>query len=94
VFEWDIKKARINFNKHNLSFEEACSVFFDPRALDGADITHSKSEPRFIRIGQTISTAVIVVVYTWRIKNEVQKIRIISARKASKKERESYFKED
>jgi len=91
VFEWDSKKAASNASKHQVSFEEASTVFFDSKALDGPDLTHSDKEPRFLRIGISIVGSVLVVAYTIRrTDDEITKIRIISARKANKKERKAY----
>jgi uncharacterized DUF497 family protein len=91
MFEWDSKKASVNLFKHKISFEEASSVFFDSKALDGPDHKHSDKEPRFLRIGISVLGIVLVVSYTIRRKyNEINQIRIISARKANKKEKEIY----
>lgn len=91
MFEWDHKKATLNLQKHGISFEETSSVFFDPEALDGPDLKHSEEEPRFLRIGISVLGKVLVASYTIRRKyNEISQIRIISARKANKKEKQAY----
>ena len=91
MFEWDPRKAKSNAGKHRVSFEEASTVFFDPRALDGPDPAHSLVEPRFLRIGLGIPGTILVVAYTVRrTEDGVSKIRIISARRANKKERQAY----
>ena len=91
MFEWDPKKAKSNFLKHGITFEQASTVFFDPNALDGLDIEHSKHEPRYLRLGWSLDRNTLTVAYTVRkVTDGTTKIRIISARKASKKERKTY----
>jgi uncharacterized DUF497 family protein len=90
-FEWDAQKADINKEKHDISFEEACTVFADPISLTIHDPLHSEFEDRFIIIGFSHKNRLLVVIHSER----GDKIRIISARKATKKERiyyESYEK--
>ena len=89
IFEWDENKAKINFQRHGISFEEAELAFNDDNAVDGLDESHSKNETRFNLIGLT-ERGLIFVVYTEREENI---IRIISARKATKFEEEIYVKE-
>jgi uncharacterized DUF497 family protein len=86
IFEWDAAKARANFRKHGITFEEATTIFGDPRAIT---ITSPKpsEEIRFVTMGRAESGAlVVVVVHTDR--ND--RIRIISARPASRAERRQY----
>ena len=85
-FEWDNNKAKSNFNKHGISFEEAVTVFADPYLLFTEDSSHSDREEREWAIGETENGSVLVIIFTMR----EQKIRIISARKATKKERKRY----
>jgi len=85
-FEWDKKKAESNFLKHGITFEEAVTVFADPYLLFTEDHQHSDYEEREWAIGESENGSVLVVVFTMRI----NKIRIISARKATKKERKEY----
>lgn len=85
-FEWDFKKAKSNLNKHGVSFEEASTVFRDPLSLTIEDPLHSMCEKRFVLIGVAYNNRTLVVVHTEREDN----VRIISARKATKKEREYY----
>jgi uncharacterized protein len=85
-FEWDDDKAQANVEKHGVSFGEATEVFYDPDALEGYDADHSDDEARFFIIGLS-SRRLLFVVYAER---EGDVIRIISARKAVRKERESY----
>lgn len=87
-FEWDIKKANQNRKKHNVSFELATTIFSDPRALSLYDNEHSNSiEDRWITLGISGNEYLLVVVHTYNeINDKVARIRIISARKATKRE--------
>ena len=85
-FEWDVQKAAINKNKHGVSFEEASTVFGDPLSLTIDDPLHSISEERFIIIGKSYQQRTLVVVHTER----GNKIRIISARLATSREKKTY----
>ena len=87
-FEWDESKNKKNIEKHGISFEEASSVFQDEDALILTDESHSQKEERFILIGFSYKANLLVVCHCYREKDSV--IRIISARKAGKKEREQY----
>jgi hypothetical protein len=86
TFEWDEEKAKRNLKKHGVSFEEAKMVFNDPFSITIPDPLHSDDEQRFINIGNIPKGRVLVVVYTERGSN----IRIISCRKALKKEKRIY----
>jgi len=90
-FEWDRAKASANLTKHEVSFEEALTVFADPDALDAQDLTHSTAEQRFLRIGRSILGRILSVAYALRGASNAEAIRIISARRASRKERTAYF---
>jgi hypothetical protein len=91
VFSWDARKALSNLKKHGVSFEEAATVFSDPAAIDSLDLEHSLAEHRSIRIGFSVLGRILFVVYTIRrLKNAKETIRIISARQATRKEREIY----
>lgn len=91
MFLWDTQKAIINFEKHTVSFEEASSIFADPDAIEWKDAPHSFYELRFKRVGQSMSSRVLLVVYTVRrLSNGKEAIRIISARQANRKERQAY----
>ena len=57
MFEWDARKAAVNRSKHGVSFEEAATVFGDPDALDGPDLSHSDKESRFLRLGRAMRGA-------------------------------------
>ena len=85
-FEWDEKKANLNFQKHRITFEEAKTVFRDPLAYIFDDQWHSSNEQREIIIGHDQKHRLILVCFTDR----KQRIRIISARLATKKERRDY----
>jgi len=80
TFEWDENKELLNINKHKFSFTEASEAFYDYFAIIFDDIEHSQIEKREILIGYTKSYKLIVVIFTERN----NKIRIISARKATK----------
>ena len=90
MFEWDPKKASVNLTKHGVSFEDASTVFADPNAMDGRDLLHSAGELRFLRLGRSGLGTVLMVAYTLRSTGNGETIRIISARRASRKERAAY----
>jgi uncharacterized DUF497 family protein len=85
-FVWDEKKAASNLIKHGLSFEQAGTVFGDPLSDTFPDADHSLEEQRFIIIGATESGRILVVAHT----DDGELVRIISAREATREERESY----
>lgn len=87
-FEWDAVKASSNKKKHDVGFEEAKTVFFDENALVMHDPEHSDDEDRFIILGKSAVDHLLVVCHCFRGKDSV--IRIISARKATKKESLQY----
>ena len=89
LFEWDRRKAEANLRKHGVSFEEAQTVFTDPLAITLPDPDHSEDEERFIDIGMSDNQRVLVVGYTERD----QRIRLINARKATRRERKQYEEE-
>lgn len=89
IFEWDRVKAAQNLKKHGVSFEEACTVFGDPLSLTIEDRLHSSDEDRFIIMGESIQQHLLVVVHVERQDN----IRLISARKATARERKAYEQE-
>jgi len=84
--EWDERKNRFNQRKHNVSFEEAATVFLDPLEITIDDPAHASSEYRYISIGQSFSGRLLVVSYAER----AGRIRIINARKPTKQERFRY----
>ncbi len=85
-FEWDENKAAINLSKHGLSFEEARTVFDDPLYVDLYDPDHSDEEDRYIIVGESQQGNLLIVSYTER----ADFIRLISARKVTRVEREVY----
>jgi uncharacterized protein len=85
-FEWDSNKAKKNIEAHNVSFEEASTVFGDNLSLTIFDPLHSENEDRYVIIGNSLKNRMLIVIHTERS----DKIRIISARKATTKEREQY----
>lgn len=87
-----MQKAVSNRAKHGVSFDEASTVFRDPDGLDWQDWQHSRGEPRFKRLGVSNQGRMLLVVYTpRRMRDGNEAIRIISARRASRKERAAYF---
>lgn len=89
-FEWDTKKAAQNEAKHGVTFDEAKTVFYDERALVIPDPDHSKVEERFVIMGMSALSRVLVAVHCFRSNHNV--IRIISARRAGTKEMQPYVK--
>jgi len=88
-FEWDFKKAITNLQKHRVNFREAATVFSDELSITIYDPDHSDQEDRFITIGTSDTDRFLMVSHTDR-KN---RIRIISARELTRKERKEYEKE-
>jgi uncharacterized protein len=90
IFEWDDKKNASNIRNHGVSFEEAQTIFFDENAIEFDDPGHSAQEERFILLGLSQRLKVLVVCHCYR--SDEMKIRIISARKATKTEQNVYFR--
>lgn len=88
IFEWNSNKAITNFKKHGVSFEEAKSVFYDELATQFFDEENSENEDRFILLGCSNESNVLIVCHCECEDAEV--IRIISARRATKRERQFY----
>ncbi len=86
-FEWDKNKSASNEKKHSIGFSEAVTVFGDPFELTIEDPEHSSGEYRFLSIGKSVAGNLLVVSYTER---ELDLVRIISARKATKQELKYY----
>jgi uncharacterized DUF497 family protein len=84
--EWDADKAVANFKKHGVRFEEAATALLDPQALAQED-ADSKDEARWVLVGMSSSARLLSVVYTLRGET---RIRLISARKATRKEAKYY----
>lgn len=87
-FEWDENKNRINIEKHGISFEEAVTVFYDDNAVLFDDPDHSTEEERFLILGISQRSHLCIVSHCYRGADDI--IRIISARKATKREAETY----
>lgn len=86
IYEWDSQKAKANLRRHGISFEEAATVFLDPLALTFPDPDHSDEEEREITIGHSPRQRAVFVSHCQRR----ERLRIISARKATRKERRQY----
>ena len=90
-FEWDPPKAAANRRKHRVSFEEAATVFLDPRGRSLYDDAHSEEEDRWITAGVSSGGRLLVVCHTFRKVNKATSIvRIFSCRKATRRESEQY----
>jgi uncharacterized DUF497 family protein len=87
-FEWDPTKAASNLKKHQVSFDEAKSVFYDDFAVQFFDEEHSPNEERFLMLGLSAGSKLLIVCHCERQDGQV--IRIISARKATKRESAFY----
>jgi hypothetical protein len=85
-FEWDDEKAESNLEKHGVSFEEAATIFNDPKIATIADPDHSESEERYISLGMSVVMRLLNVAHTYR----KERIRLVNARKATKAERKNY----
>ncbi len=86
LFEWDEEKSRSNLRKHGVAFEEASTVFGDSLSVTIDDPRHSIREPRWITLGHSTRHRLLVVVHT----NRGTRVRIISARIATRAERKAY----
>ena len=86
-FEWDSRKADTNLKKHGVSFLEAQSVFYDDYALQFYDEDHAETEDRFVMLGTSNRSRILVVVHAVRTGST---IRIVSARKATANESRYY----
>ena len=87
-FEWDAVKAALNVDKHGVTFEEAQSVFYDESAIQFFDDANSSEEDRFLLLGMSASARLLLVCHCER--GQGNSIRIISARKATKRESAFY----
>jgi uncharacterized protein len=92
-FDWDPIKEKSNFQKHKVSFERATEIFLDPFMLSLFDKIHSINEDRWITVGKDRNNVTIVVVHTfYEVNSGNSRIRIISARKATRNEDKQYNK--
>ena len=87
-FDWDERKNKLNRKKHGIWFEEAVHIFEDPQVRFFLDQEHLNEEDRFVAIGQGSESSLLVVVHCYRDTDNI--VRIISARRASRKERLFY----
>jgi uncharacterized DUF497 family protein len=85
-FEWNARKAAANLRKHDVSFDEAASVFFDPLSATGDDPDHSFDERRFVTFGISSAGRLLVVAHV----QDEDVIRIVTARHATRAERKLY----
>ena len=90
IFEWDPKKAEYNARKHGVPFDEASTVFGDPLALLMPDPDHSLGEKRYIVLGMSNQQRLLVVAFAER----PPRTRLISARRAARRERRRYEEQD
>ena len=90
TFQWDPEKAKRNLVKHGISFEEAKGCFFDSNARLIDDPQHSAEEKRYVLLGLSFKGNLLIVCHCYR--NEDRAIRIISARNATTKEQDSYWR--
>ena len=86
IFEWDLRKDEVNVRKHGIGFAEVSTVFGDPLSITIPDPDHSTNEERFVIIGMSDRRKLLIVVHTVR----GEQIRLISARAATRRERQSY----
>jgi uncharacterized DUF497 family protein len=85
-FAWDDEKAESNLKKHGVGFEEGATIFNDPKVATISDPDHSEDEDRYISIGMSVVRRLLSVIHTYRR----ERIRLISARKATHAERKYY----
>lgn len=91
IFEWDSLKAKENLRKHRISFERAATIFHDPHARSIFDTEHSEDEDRWVTLGMDSSGNLLVVIHTFHaVDDSARRIRIISARKATRQETRQY----
>ena len=91
MFSRDAGKALQNYQKHGVTFEEDSTVLGDPEGMDWEDLEQAHTERRWKRLGLSTEGRVLLVVCTLRrLENDIETIRIISARQASRREREAY----
>ena len=91
-FEWDTNKEKVNIQKLSVTFEQASYVFADKFALNMFDDEHSDEEDRWLILGKSLNEVLLLVVHTFRNVDGIEFVRIISARKATKNEKEAYQK--
>ena len=93
-FEWDDAKAESNLAKHGVDFTDAMSVLLDPLALTRFDDEHTDDEERWVSLGRTANDQLVLVVHTFNATGpNTALVRLISARPATRQEREQYEQE-
>lgn len=91
TFEWDPVKAKRNLRKHSIGFERAAELFLDALAVSVLDVEHAKAEERWVTIGRDSQGKSLILVHTFKeLSSQECRVRIISARKASKREIRQY----
>ncbi|MBI4515791.1 MAG: BrnT family toxin [Deltaproteobacteria bacterium] len=91
VFDWDVRKAQTNARKHGVTFRRATAVFLDPRAVSMPDEEHSNDKERWVTLGLGAAGSVLVLVHTFTPLDAARcRVRIISARRATKQEMQQY----
>lgn len=91
TFEWDEAKAATNLRKHGVTLAMAASIFHDPHLLTIADLEHSTSEERWFSLGTARNGALLAVAYSWTVQEAgIIRIRLISARRATRAESKQY----
>jgi len=91
-FDWDVSKAASNFLKHGVRFEQAATVFLDPRAISIFDTDHSDDEDRWMTLGISATGGLLVVNHTFvSTDHGAVAVRIISSRKATTRETKQYL---
>lgn len=94
-FEWDPNKAKANRKKHGIGFEQASTIFLDPKMITVFDTKHSEHEDRWATVGIDTNGNLLVVVHTFQqLDANSSRIRMISTRKATKNERKQYREEN
>ena len=95
VFDWDRSKARANLAKHGLTFEEARTVFLDPKTITERDENHSDREERLISVGMSGSGRLLTVIHTETDESpNTWVVRLISVRKVTTAERRKYEQQE
>ena len=90
-FEWDPEKAKLNMRKHDVSFEEAATVFHDPNSITIFDEDHTEKEERWITIGISVSGRLVIVCHTYfELSEDTVILRVYSARKTTSTEKKQY----
>jgi len=91
TFEWDPSKAKQNLRKHRISFERAAEILLDPLAISIVDAEHSEHEERWVSIGRDKRGSILILIHSFlEVSANECKVRIISARSATKRETRQY----